>query len=314
MPEISIVAPVYNQHAMTLAELVRRLVTSLSKITDDFEILLVDDGSANDAWLTINDLARANPRVTGLHLARNFGQHVAISAGLDHAEGKWVVVMDADLQDRPEVIPDLYAKAQEGYDVVFVNRANRPERWLYRVFAAAFYLLLNALSGEDYNRLQGNFSIVSANAVRAFRRLREPGRFYGGILRWVGFRHTSIVAEHAPAGQGQSSYTLVKRVRFAITLIVSFSTRLLYVSIVLGLLMALASFVMAIQIVIEKLVNPSYPLQGWPSVMTAIFFAAGVTNVGIGFAAIYVGRILEQTRGRPLYIVAETTSRSELTA
>ncbi|MBR0713028.1 glycosyltransferase family 2 protein [Bradyrhizobium liaoningense] len=307
MPEISVVAPVYNQQASTLTELVRRLGASLKKTSSDFEIVLVDDGSTNDAWLTIKEMARANREVRGIHLARNFGQHVAISAGLDHADGRWVVVMDADLQDRPEVIPQLYAKAQEGYDVVFVNRARRPEPLVYRAAAALFYLVLNALSGQDYNRLQGNFSIVSSEAVRAFRLLREPGRFYGGMLRWVGFRHGSITAEHAMADAGQTSYSFRKRVRFAVNLIVSFSTRLLYFSILLGLLMAVGSFVAAGLIVIEKIRYPEYPLQGWPSVMTAIFFTAGVTNLAIGFAGLYIGQILQQTRGRPLYIVASTT-------
>jgi polyisoprenyl-phosphate glycosyltransferase len=306
MPEISVVAPVYNQRAATLDELVRRLSVAIATITEDFEIIFVDDGSVNDAWPAISDMARGNPRVRGFSLARNFGQHVAITAGLDHADGKWVVVMDADLQDRPEVIPELYAKAQQGYDVVFVNRAQRPESLVYRMVAAVFYMILNALSGQDYNRLQGNFSIVSANAVRAFRLLREPGRFYGGTLRWIGFRHGSITAAHAPPDAGQTSYSFRKRIQFALSVIVSFSTRLLYISIVIGLLMALVSFIMAGFIIAEKILYPKYPLQGWPSVMTAIFFTAGVTNVAIGLTGIYIGQILQQTKGRPLYVVAAT--------
>lgn len=311
MPEISVVAPVYNQRSETLLELVQRLSASISTITEDFEIVLVDDGSVNGAWLTIDDMARRNPKIRGLHLARNFGQHVAITAGLDHAKGNWVVVMDADLQDRPEVIPELYAKAQQGYDVVFVNRSDRPESFVYRTIAAAFYLVLNLLSGQDYNRLQGNFSIVSANAVRAFRLLREPGRFYGGMLRWVGFRHGSITSSHAAPDAGQTSYSLVKRVRFALNLIVSFSTRLLYISILMGLVMAVISFVVGGYIIIEKILYPKYPLQGWPSLMIAIFFTAGVTNVAIGLTGIYIGQILQQTRGRPLYVIAATAGLPE---
>jgi dolichol-phosphate mannosyltransferase len=287
---------------------VRRVSAAVSTISDDFDIVLVDDGSINDAWLTIGNLARSDPRVRGVHLSRNFGQHVAITAGLDHADGNWVVVMDADLQDRPEVIPELYAKAREGYDVVFVNRAQRPEPIVYRLTAALFYLILNALSGQDYNRLQGNFSIVSAGAVRAFRLLREPARFYGGMLRWVGFRHGSITAQHAASDANRTSYSLRKRFRFAFGLISGFSTRLLYISIVVGLLMALASFIAAGIIIIEKLRYPQYPLPGWPSVMAAIFFTAGITNVAIGLTGIYIGQILQQTRGRPLYVVAATTA------
>lgn len=307
MPELTVVSPVYNQRPETLTELVHRLSAAVSTITQDFEIVLVDDGSANDAWATIDRLARDYPQVKGLRLSRNFGQHVAITAGLDQANGNWVVVMDADLQDRPEVIPELYAKAREGYDVVFVNRVQRPVSIAYRLVAAGFYLLLNALSGQDYNRLQGNFSIASAKVVRAFRRVREPGRFYGGILRWLGFRHASISSIHAPADFGQTSYSIGKRIKFAINIIVSFSTRLLYISIVTGLLMALGGFVAAAFIVIEKILYPNYPLQGWPSLMSAIFFTAGVTNVAIGLTGIYVGQIFVQTKDRPLYVVANTT-------
>jgi polyisoprenyl-phosphate glycosyltransferase len=312
MPEISVVAPVYNQRSKTLVELIQRLSASISLITEEFEIVLVDDGSANDAWSTISEIARGNPRVRGYQLARNFGQHVAITAGLDYANGNWVVVMDADLQDRPEVIPELYAKAQQGYDVVFVNREQRPESFAYRMIAASFYLILNALSGQSYDRLQGNFSIVSAKAVRAFRLLREPGRFYGGMLRWVGFKHGNINASHAAPDAGRTSYSFLKRLRLALGIIVSFSTRLLYVSIVMGLIMAVASFVMAGFIVMDKILYPEYPLQGWPSLMTAIFFTAGVTNVAIGLTGIYVGQILQQTRGRPLYVVAATTSPAKM--
>ena len=313
MPEISVVAPVYNQRAETLVELVQRLSSSIAAITEDFEIILIDDGSVNEAWPAIRNLALDHPKVKGLRLARNFGQHVAITAGLDYADGNWVVVMDADLQDRPEVIPELYAKARQGYDVVFVNRVQRPESLIYRMTAACFYFVLNALSGQDFNRLQGNFSIVSADVVRSFRLLRENIRFYGGILRWVGFRHGSISAQHAAPDAGQTSYSFIKRVRFALSVILGFSTRLLYISIAIGLMMAVASFVMAGFIVAEKVLYPEYPVLGWPSVMTAIFFTAGVTNVAIGLTGIYIGQILQQTKGRPLYIVAATTSATRPT-
>jgi dolichol-phosphate mannosyltransferase len=308
MTEISVVVPVYNQPRETLVELVRQLSASLSMITEDFDIIFVDDGSINDAWSTISDIASRNPRVTGFRLSRNFGQHIAITAGLDRADGNWVVVMDADLQDRPEVIPALYAKACEGYDVVFVNRVRRPESLLYQFTTACFYRLLNLLSGQEYNRTQGNFSIVSAEVVRAFRRLREPTRFYGGMLRWVGFKHGSIDAPHGVPHGGRTTYSFRKRIRFAVSLIVGFSTRLLYVSIALGLAMALVSFAMAAFIIAEKLLYPDYPVQGWPSVMTAVVFIGGVTNVTIGLMGLYIGQVLQQTRDRPLYIVASSTA------
>jgi dolichol-phosphate mannosyltransferase len=307
MPRISVVAPVFNEVRETLNEFVRRGSAAVEAITIDYEIILVDDGSRNETWEVICSLAATNEHIRGIRLTRNFGQHVAITAGLDHADGDWVVVMDSDLQDRPEVIPDLYAKAQEGFDVVFVNRAQRPEARFYRWLAGGFYRILNLLSGGEYNRLQGNFSIVSANAAQAFRQLREPTRFYGGQLRWVGFKQASITAVHGARFAGQPGYDFIKRLKLSFALIVGFSTRLLYLSIVLGLLMALASFVMAAYIVARTLLHPELPVPGWPSVMTAVVFTAGVTNVMVGLIGIYVGQIIEQTKARPLYIIGART-------
>jgi len=307
MPRISVVAPVFNEVRDTLNEFVRRVSAAIEPITSDYEIILVDDGSSNEAWEVICFLAATNSGVRGIRLARNFGQHVAITAGLDQADGDWVVVMDSDLQDRPEVIPDLYAKGQEGFDVVFVNRAQRPESRFYRFLAMCFYRILNLLSGGDYNRVQGNFSIVSANAVQAFRQLRETTRFYGGLLRWVGFKQSSITAIHGARFAGQPGYNFFKRLKLSFALIVGFSTRLLYLSVVVGLLMALASFVMAAYVISHTLAHPELPVPGWPSVMTAVVFTAGVTNVMVGLIGIYVGQVFEQSKGRPLYVIGGQT-------
>ena len=307
MPRISVVAPVFNEVRDTLNEFVRRVSAAIEPITSDYEIILVDDGSSNEAWEVICSLAATNSDIHGIRLARNFGQHVAITAGLDQADGDWVVVMDSDLQDRPEVIPELYAKAQEGFNIVFVNRAQRPESRFYRFLAMCFYRILNLLSGGEYNRVQGNFSIVSANAVQAFRQLREPTRFYGGLLRWVGFEQTSITAVHGARFAGQSGYNFIKRFKLSFALIVGFSTRLLYLSIVLGFLMALTSFGMAAYVISHAIAHPELPVPGWPSVMTAVVFTAGVTNVMVGLIGIYVGQIFEQTKARPLYVIGAQT-------
>jgi glycosyltransferase involved in cell wall biosynthesis len=306
MPRMSVVAPVFNELRETLNEFVRRVGAAVESITSDFEIILVDDGSRNDAWEVICALNSANPRVRGLRLARNFGQQIAITAGLDHAAGDWVVVMDSDLQDRPEVIPELYTKAQEGFDVVFVNRAQRPEPLLYRTLAALFYRILNVLSGQEYNRLHGNFSILSAAVARAVSTMREPTRFYSGMVRWVGFRHTSIVAKHGARFAGPTNYDLLMRARLGFDLIFGFSTRLLYFSIAIGVLMAVVSFLMGGYIIYFKLTHLNQPVPGWPSVLTAVFFAAGITNVALGLIGVYVGRIFEQTKQRPIYVLANT--------
>ena len=303
MPHISIVSPVYNEASATINTLVERLVRALAEITDDYEIILVDDGSRNDAWESICAISIDNSMVKGIRLARNFGQHSAIAAGLDHVSGDWVVVMDSDLQDRPEVIPELYRTAKSGHDVVFVNRTARPEGVLYRFLAAAFYKIFNFLAGEEYQRRQGNFSIISRSVVDALRTVPDRDRFYGGTVRWLGFRQTSIAAMHGERFSGKPTYNLRGRFRFALQLILGYSTRLLYVAIALGIVMSLISFALAIEIVVYKLTNPHLPVPGWPSVMTAVFFTAGVTNVMLGLIGIYIGDLVERSKDRPPYVV-----------
>jgi dolichol-phosphate mannosyltransferase len=310
MPHISIVAPVYHEVAATLNQLADRVATALTSVTHDYEVILVDDGSRNDAWETICAINRSNSKVKGIRLARNFGQHSAIAAGLDYALGDWVVVMDSDLQDRPEVIPELYEKTKAGYDIVFVNREARTEGALYRFVAAAFYKLLNFLAGQHYQSRQGNFSIISRHVVEAFRQVPDRDRFYGGTLRWLGFSQASITAHHGERFAGKPAYNLWRRFRFALRLILGYSTRLLYVAIVLGLVMAVVSFVMAGDIVLYAIANPELPVPGWPSVITALFFTAGVTNVMLGLIGIYLGDLVERSKGRPRYVVQQRVSGS----
>ncbi|MGM4892813.1 glycosyltransferase family 2 protein [Tardiphaga sp. 839_C3_N1_4] len=307
MPHLSIVAPVYNEPLSTVAALTSRVALAVADITDDYEIILVDDGSKRETWEAIRSASSNEPRVLGLRFARNFGQHVAISAGIDKAEGDWVIVMDSDLQDRPEVIPELYAKALEGFDVVFVRRQLRPESLLYRGGALFFYKVLNLLSGQEYNRLYGNFSIISRKVVIAFRSLPESSRFYGGMLSWLGFPETSILAQHGTRQAGSTNYNIKRRVFWALKLIIGFSTRLLYLSISLGFLLALLSLVMGSAILFEKVMYPEKPLPGWPSVFTAVLFIGGITNIALGIIGIYIGRIFEETKRRPLYVISELT-------
>jgi glycosyltransferase involved in cell wall biosynthesis len=307
MPHLSIVAPVYNEPLSTVTALTGRVALAVADITDDYEIILVDDGSKRETWEAIRSASSNEPRVLGLRFARNFGQHVAISAGIDKAEGDWVIVMDSDLQDRPEVIPELYAKALEGFDVVFVRRQLRPESLLYRAGARFFYKVLNLLSGQEYNRLYGNFSIISRKVVIAFRSLPESSRFYGGMLSWLGFPETSILAQHGTRQAGSTNYNIKRRVFWALKLIIGFSTRLLYLSISLGFLLALLSLVMGSAILFEKVMYPEKPLPGWPSVFTAVLFIGGITNIALGIIGIYIGRIFEETKRRPLYVISELT-------
>jgi polyisoprenyl-phosphate glycosyltransferase len=303
MAYISVVTPVYNEVAATLNALVDRLAAALMSVAADYEIILVDDGSRNDAWESICTISRANPKVKGIRLARNFGQHSAIAAGLDHALGEWVVVMDSDLQDRPEVIPELHKRAIAGYDVVFVDREARPEAKIYQFIAATFYKLLNFLAGQEFQSKQGNFSIISREVVEAVQDVPDRDRFYGGTVRWLGFRHTSITARHDKRFGGEPAYNWRSRFRFAFQLILGYSTRLLYLAVVLGLVMALISLVMAAEIVVYAITNPTLPVPGWPSVATIVLFTAGVTNVMVGLIGIYLADLIERSKGRPRYVV-----------
>jgi len=311
MPHISVVAPVYNEQEVTLTALADRVEAALAGITADYEIILVDDGSKAETWAAICAVGQTHPRLKGLRFSRNFGQHPAIAAGVDHAAGEWVIVMDSDLQDRPEVIPDLYRKAQEGFDVVFVNRQERPETALYQFCAGVFYRTLNFLSGQKYERRQANYSIVNCRVVDAFRKVPDRDRFYGGTVRWLGFKTTTVDALHGEREHGRPSYSLLGRFRFAFRLIFGFSTRLLYVAIVLGLCFSVIAFILAADIVVYKVLNPSLPLPGWPSVMTAVFFTAGITNLMLGLVGIYIGNLVEHTKHRPIYVVAQRTNANE---
>jgi len=308
MPKISVVSPVYNEVDATLIALVDRVTVAVASIPSALELILVDDGSRQETWEAIHALCHQRSNVKGIRLARNFGQHAAIAAGLDQTTGEWVVVMDSDLQDRPEVIPQLYQKSCEGFDVVFVNREQRPESAVYRLLALLFYRILNFLSGQYYERRQANFSILTGQVVEAFRRVPDRDRFYGGVVRWLGFRTSSINAEHGTRPYGRTTYNFRGRLRFAFRIIFGFSSRLLHASIVAGLLMAILSFGAAIIIVVDKITHPSLPVPGWPSVMTAVFFTAGVTNVMLGLVGVYVGNLFEQSKRRPIYVVAQTTA------
>ncbi|HEU0060078.1 MAG TPA: glycosyltransferase family 2 protein [Hyphomicrobiaceae bacterium] len=307
---ISVVAPVYNEEPETLAEFVRRTSDALRGITPRFELLLIDDGSRNDAWASISALALRFPYVRGIRFTRNFGQHTAISAGLDHAEGDMVIVMDSDLQDRPEVIPDLYAKAKQGHGVVFVNRQRRPEGPIYLLAARVFYYVLSLLAGQSYDRLQANYSIISREIVLAFRQVPDRDKFYGGTLRWLGYDIAAIDVEHGTRFGGRTSYNFRGRLRFAWRLIIGHSTRLLYLATALGFIMAVGSLIMGTLVIVDKLRYPDLPVAGWPSVITAVFFAAGMTNIMLGLVGAYLGELFNWSKGRPRYVIGQETPQS----
>ena len=303
MTHLSIVIPVYNESSL-IDELVKRVKTNVQLITEDYEIIIVDDGSQDNTWNSIENEAKSEKRIKGIKFSRNFGHHYAITAGLQKSCGEWVVVMDGDLQDRPEVIPEMYRKVQEGYEVLFVKRMNRPESFLYLLIQKLFYLLLNILSGLQFDSKQANFSIISRKVVEAFEKFPENSRFYGSIIRWLGFKSTSIEAKHGLRFSGRPSYSFRKRVKLASDIILSFSDRPLKLSIGFGIIMASISSISALMIFWRAL-HSDFEVLGWASLITAIFFVGGSILTVLGISGIYLGRVFNEVKKRPLYVIEE---------
>ena len=303
MPKISVVVPLLNEEGV-IEELIMRVSKSVHKITQDYEIILVDDGSQDATWEKIDEACNLEKRIKGLRFSRNFGHHYAITAGLREALGEWVVVMDGDLQDRPEVIPELYLKAQEGYEIVFVSRQNRPEGFYYKIVQRFFYWTLRLLSGIDFDSTQANFSIINEKVVRAFNLFPENARFYGSTIKWLGFKRTALPATHGNRFSGKPSYTFRKRLNLALDIIIAFSDRPLKFAIGLGGVLSVTTVLAVVWITFAKL-SWNFTVSGWTSLIVSIFFFSGVIIFLLGILGIYVGRIFHEVKSRPLYVVKE---------
>jgi glycosyltransferase involved in cell wall biosynthesis len=303
MNEICIVAPIYNEET-NVSEFIKRVAISLEKINSNHQIILVDDGSKDNSWKAIKDESTKNKKIKALKLSKNYGHHYAITAGLHHSNANWTVVMDSDLQDRPEVILDLYKKAKEGFDVVFVARINRPESILYLFFQRLFYFILNILSGIKFESRQANFSIINKCVVEAFKNFPENKRFYGSTIKWFGFKTTYIEAEHGLRFSGKPSYTIRKRLKLASDIILAFSDRPLKFAIGIGLLLAFIAAIIGTWIFWRAL-SSDYVVMGWPSTIVVILFVGGTILSVLGILGIYVSRIYNEVKQRPLYWISE---------
>ena len=304
MVHLSIVIPVYLG-ANCLHELYERLRSSLESISSNFEILFVEDCGADQSWEIISQLAQKDPRVKGIQFSRNFGQHYGITAGMDHARGDWVVVMDCDLQDRPEEIPALYAKAQEGHDIVLARRVQRKDPILKRIISRIFYKLFSYLADLKYDGQVGNFRIMSRPVVNGFCMFREQLRFFGGIIQWVGFRSASIEVEHDERFHGKSSYTYRKLWKLATDAIIAYSDKPLRLAIRLGFILSSCSLGFAAYIFYSAM-RYGYSIVGWASLMVSLYFIGGIIIVLLGIIGIYLGKTFDESKRRPLYLVAES--------
>jgi len=305
MPQLSVITPVYKAEGC-LDELYKRLVSALEPLTRDFEIIMVEDCGGDRSWEIIQQLARVDSRVKGVQFSRNFGQHYGITAGLDLCDGDWVVVMDCDLQDQPEEIPRLYAKAQEGYDVVLAQRGRRADGAAKRFASWLFYRIFSWLADVEYDGDAGNFRIISRKVVENCRLMREQLRFFGGLINWMGFPTARIDVAHAARHDGRSTYTFAKLWRLAVDTIIAYSDKPLRLSIRFGFLMSALAFAGGI-FVLQRAWFHGSPVMGWPSLIVSVYFIGGIIISILGIIGIYLGKTFDETKKRPLYIVAKTT-------
>jgi glycosyltransferase involved in cell wall biosynthesis len=304
---ISVVSPVYKAEKI-IPELVRRIGDEVSKITDRFEIVLVEDCGPDNSWARIEEEAAKDARVKGVKLSRNFGQHYAITAGLSYAQGDYVVVIDCDLQDNPKYIADLYQKALEGNDIVHTVKQSRKHSFFKNITAIIFNAIFNYLTENDVKSSKnvGAFSILSRKVVNAFLSIQDTHRHYLMVLKTLGFTKGYIDIDHEHRFEGRSSYSFGKLMKHAINGITSQSDKLLRLSISVGFIMFILSFVWALVIIIKYFTTGL--LSGYTSTIVVALLGTGLILMSIGITGIYIGKIFEQTKGRPLFIVDKSVN------
>ena len=301
MTSISVVIPVYKA-LECIDELYRRLVASVSAITPDFELVLVEDGGGDGSWEKMAEYAARDSRVKAVKMSRNFGQHYAITAGLDVALGDWIIVMDCDLQDKPEEISKLYSKAQEGFDVVLARRHLRVDSAYRRFVSWLFIQIYNWLGDIKVDNSISNFSISSRRVIDNVKRFRERNRSFVIFRDIVGFKRTVVDVDHSARFAGKSSYSLWKLLDFAIQCIVSQSNKPLRLAIKVGFALAAVAAVYASWLVFRYFYF-GIALQGWTSIMVGMSFFFGLLFANLGIMGLYLGKIFDEVKNRPLYSV-----------
>jgi polyisoprenyl-phosphate glycosyltransferase len=304
-PEYSFVVPIYDEE-QTIPELVSRLGALLGRLDGEAEVILVDDGSNDASYERMTAARERDPRFKLLRLSRNFGHQIAVTAGLDVATGNAVIVMDADLQDPPDVVLDLIARWREGYDVVYAVRERREGDTAFkRATASVFYRLFRRMSDVDVPLDVGDFRLVDRRALDAFRSMRESNRYVRGMFSWIGFRQVGVPFRREERYAGETKYPLRKMLKFASDGIVSFSAYPLRLALKLGFVMAGASFLLGIVFLVSKFAG-FYRVPGLASIAVFVAFLGGIQLVLIGIMGEYVARIHDEVKARPLYLVAET--------
>ncbi len=300
-PIISIVSPVYGAENI-VDNLVKEIEKHITPLTNEFEILLVEDGSPDKSWKKITENCLKNPKVKGIKLSRNFGQHYAITAGLQNAKGKWIIVMDCDLQDRPDQFHKLFKKAKEGYEIVLARRSVRQDNYFKRLSSKIFYSLFGYLTDTKQDNTIANFGCYHKNAITAILSMKDHIRYFPTMCQWVGFSKICVDVEHGERETGKSSYSWNKLFQLAWNNIIAFSDKPLKLTIYFGLLISLTSGIIGIYYLINYLLGNMIVL-GYTSLIISIWFLSGVIIFILGIVGVYIGKMFEKVKERPVYIV-----------
>jgi dolichol-phosphate mannosyltransferase len=305
--EISVVVPVYACETC-LPELHRRLTESLDWTGSSYELVFIEDRGPDAAWEVLRRLAEKDPHVRAFRLSRNFGQHAAITAGLSKSRGRWTVVMDCDLQDPPEEIRRLHAKASEGYEIVLARRARKRSSLFRRLAGRAYFALLNFFTGAAIDPGHGSFSIISRKVVDAFLGFKDRDRHYLFVLYWLGFDRASVEYEHGARPDGRSSYTFRRLLAHALEGMFFQTTVLLRWVIYSGLLLALLGCGAAAYFAIARVAGTAYP--GWTSLVVLLLLIGGLIIISTGVTGLYIGRVFDEVRERPLFVIDQVADEA----
>jgi glycosyltransferase involved in cell wall biosynthesis len=302
-PVISFVSPVYKAEKI-LEKLVDEIQKVMSVIDKPYEIILVDDRCPNNSWDVMMKLAQDFSEVRSVRLSRNFGQHPAIMAGLSQAKGEWIVVMDCDLQDQPKEVLKLYNKAQEGFDVVLAKRKNRQDSFWKKTSSLIFSKVYGFFTDTKYDNEVANFGIYHNRVIRSILEISDSIKFFPLFVKFVGYSSTSIIVEHTQRQEGDSSYSLSKLISLAFNSIISFSNKPLKLFVKFGLTISAISFFFGLYNIYLAITN-QIEVLGYSSIIVSIWFLSGVIITTVGVTGIYVGKIFDQTKNRPTFIIDE---------
>lgn len=304
---ISIVIPLLNEEGNILL-LYKKLLPVLEKISSDYEIIFVDDGSIDHSFARISEICNVNEQVVGISLSKNFGHQIALTAGIEHSSGDVVITMDADMQHPPEVISDLYNKYREGFDIVNTIRTETAGSGaIKKITSNWFYKIINKLSDTHIEAGAADFRLMNRKTIDAFLQLKEKNRFTRGLISWMGFKQAMIPYTAPSRFSGKSKYSIIKMLRFAADGITSFSAKPLRISFYSGIIVSLIGLLYAIYAIIEYFGGKTIP--GWTSILVSILIIGGIQLISIGIIGEYLARVFNEAKGRPLYFIKEYLSK-----